>query len=437
MILFSENITNRLEFVCEFIGQQIFNQPIQVTNDRSTYLASNGPKINYSSTSLANEELQVVPHKLLFETTITSQKVHCKVINGNKALFTNEKDGYPFDIFSAIFYILSRYEEYLPHNKDEYGRYSYKESLAFKEGFLHLPLVNFWLEDLKSAIREKFPSVLFHRKTFKFIPTYDIDIAWKYKHKGWWRNIGGCLHSAFKGNWSDLKERIGVLQDTQKDPFEAYEWLDALHLYCRLKPYYFFLLAETQRGYDKNISPSDKHLQQLIAYHAARDKVGIHPSWQSGDNMKLLKEEIGWLEFITGNKTKFSRQHYIRFELPRTYEELIQAGIEKDFSMGYGNINGFRASVASSFKWFNLATNQTTPLTIFPFCFMDANAYYERKLTAQQAFAELMQVYQAVKKVNGMMITIWHNNFLGGEKAFQSWKKVYELFLKDEVYWDG
>ena len=437
MILFTENITSRLQYVCEFVGNEIFNNPIQPTTDRSAYLSSNEPKINYSKTRLTPGELHLVPHSLLFENDIKQQQIQCRTSNGNKVFFTTADGDFPFDIFAASFYLLSRYEEYLPHQKDEYGRFSHKESLAFREGFLHLPLVNLWIEDFKISLRDKFKGLQFHRKTFKFIPTYDIDIAWKYKHKGWWRSIGGCLSSAAKGKWSELGERISVLRNNQKDPFEAYEWLDALHLYCRMKPYYFFLLAEKQKGYDKNISPSDKHLQQLIAYHAARDKVGIHPSWQSGDDRRLLKEEIGWLEFITGQNPKYTRQHYIRFGLPETYEELIAVGLEKDFSMGYGDVNGFRASIASSFKWFNLSKNETTPLVLFPFCFMDANAFYEQKLTAQQAFSELMNFYYAVKKVNGMLITIWHNNFLGGEKQFKDWKNVYELFLKEEVYWDS
>jgi len=437
MILFTENITNRLQFVCEFVGNEIFNEPIRPTKDKAEFLSSPEPKLNYSNTPLSSEEFHILPHSLLFENDIKSQQIICKTIGGNRAFFINNEGHFPFDLFAATFYLLSRYEEYLPHQKDEYGRYSHKESLAFREGFLHLPLINFWLEEFKLALRDKFSGVHFHRKNFKFIPTYDIDIAWKYKHKGWLRNVGGCMSSAVKGDWSVLTERIAVLRNKQKDPFEAYEWLDALHLYCRMKPYYFFLLAEKPKGYDKNISPSNKQLQQLIAYHAARDKVGIHPSWQSGDNRKLLKEEIGWLEFITGQKPKYSRQHYIRFELPDSLDELIRAGVEKDFSMGYGDINGFRASVASSFKWFNLLKNETTTLTIFPFCFMDANAIFEQKLTAQQAFTELMQFYHAVKKVNGLLITIWHNNFLGAERIFKPWKSVYELFLKEEVYWDS
>jgi hypothetical protein len=437
MILFTENITNRLQFVCEFVGNEIFNQPIKLTNNKSEFLSSREPKLNYSNDSLTPEEFHLVPHRLLFENDIRTQQISCKSINGNRAFFMNDDGHFPFDLFAATFYLLSRYEEYLPHQKDEYGRFSHKESLAFREGFLHLPLINLWLEDFKLALRDRIKDLHFHRKTFKFIPTYDIDIAWKYKHKGWIRNIGGCFNSAVKGDWSILNERIAVLRNNQKDPFEAYEWLDALHLYCRMKPYYFFLLAEKPKGYDKNISPSNRQLQQLVAYHAARDRVGIHPSWQSGDNRKLLKEEIGWLEFITGEKPKYSRQHYIRFELPDSMDELIRSGIEKDFSMGYGDVNGFRASVASSFKWFNLLKNETTSLTIFPFCFMDANAFYEQKLTAQQAFTELMQYYYVVKKVNGLLITIWHNNFLGSEKVFKPWKNVYELFLKEEVYWDS
>ncbi len=437
MILFSENITNRLQFVCDFVGNEILNKPIQLTSDKDIYLSSDEPRVNYSKTGLHRQEVHIIPHSLLFEDDIRQQQIHCRMVNGNKAFFVNSEGNFPFDLFAAVFYLISRYEEYLPHEKDQYGRYSHKQSLAYREGFLNLPLVNLWLEDFKVLLREKFHHITLHRKTFKFIPTYDIDIAWKYKHKGLMRSIAGCFSSAVKGEWSELSERLGVLGDKEKDPFESYEWLDALHLYCRMKPYYFFLLAENPNGYDSNISPSNKYLQQLIAYHAARDKVGIHPSWQSSENKKLLKEEIGWLEFITGQQPKYSRQHYLRFELPGSFEELIKCGIEKDFSMGYGGINGFRASVASSFKWFNLGANEITPLTIFPFCFMDSTAFYEQKLSVQQAFTELMHFYYEVKKVNGMLITIWHNNFLGGEKNFQPWKNVYELFLKEEVYWDS
>ena len=48
--------------------------------------------------------------------------------------------------------MLSRYEEYLPHIKDEYGRFEAKESLAFKYGFLEIPIVDKWVQILKIEI---------------------------------------------------------------------------------------------------------------------------------------------------------------------------------------------------------------------------------------------------------------------------------------------
>ena len=177
-------------------------------------------------------------------------------------------------------------------------------------------------------------------------------------------------------------------------------------------------------------------MQELIRYHASGYNVGIHPSWQSGDDDALLPQEIKTLEDIIGRKVMYSRQHYIRLTLPGTYRRLIEMGIHNEFSMGYGSINGFRASIASPFYWYDLSREEKTSLLIYPFCFMDANAYHEEKLTPAQAFNEIRYYHDTIKKVNGTMITIWHNNFFGSDKMFEGWKEVYELFLKEVVYWD-
>ena len=145
-------------------------------------------------------------------------------------------------------------------------------------------------------------------------------------------------------------------------------------------PIIFFLSAKKPSGYDKNISPGKPAMRSLIAYHARGYTVGIHPSWQSGDEEAVLMEEVDELAEITGTPVKYSRQHYIRMNLPKTYRRLIDLGIDKDFSMGYGSANGFRASIASSFYWYDLKAEKKTSLLLFPFCFMDANSFYEDQL---------------------------------------------------------
>ncbi len=96
--------------------------------------------------------------------------------------------------------------------------------------------------------------------------------------------------------------------------------------------------------------------------------------------------------------------------------------------MGYGSINGFRASVASSYLWYDLSQEKITSLRIHPFCFMDANCFYEEKLSADDSYKELLHFYHECKKVNGELITIFHNNFLGTDKKFAGWKELYTNF---------
>ena len=61
---------------------------------------------------------------------------------GGCSLFfpAGEVSSIPFDIFAASFYLITRYEEYLPHVQDVHERFPADESIAFKNGFLEQPV---------------------------------------------------------------------------------------------------------------------------------------------------------------------------------------------------------------------------------------------------------------------------------------------------------
>jgi len=429
VILFTHTITSRLQYISDFIGKEIFSSAFQIITDKEIFKQSSESKLNYSNERITEDEFWIKPHSLLFEEDIKQQSIECFNTNEQKSFFKTEGD-LPFDIFAASFYLLSRYEEYLPHQKDMYGRYSHENSLAFNENFLHLPLINIWLSNFKKILREKFPQLTIHHSQFTFLPTYDIDVAYSYRNKGFVRNAGGMLKSMVNGQWSMVGDRIKVLRGKLKDPYDSYEWMDKLHEQYNLQPRYFFLIPYKNSIYDKNILPNKKELQQLIKQHASKYNIGIHPSWQSGDDPSLIKKEIKALENISGKKIISSRQHYIRFSLPQTFRYLIDAGIKEDFSMGYGSINGFRASVASPFYWYDLEEEKATDLLLYPFCYMEANSFYEQKFSAAQSLSEMIQYYNVVRSVNGTFISIWHNNFLGTDDLFKGWKEIYKEFIK-------
>jgi len=430
MIVYSSTITQRLRYTCDLIGRELTGQPFQLTDDQSVFREFTGPRINYSSENFPGDVFRLKPHSLLFEKTIREQLIDCFEWNGEKAFLKTSGD-LPFDLFAATFYLLSRYEEYLPHQKDMYGRYAHENSLAFKEGFLDRPLINTWLQGFSDQLKAKFPELTIDHSPFTFLPTYDIDEAWSYKHKAWWRSAGAAVKDLLKGKWNKFSLRRKVLDNQVQDPFDSYTWIDDLHRSHQLQPRYFFLVAAKTGRYDKNILPTESALQVLVKHHADRYQVGIHPSWQSGDDPLLIKKEIQALEHISGLKINSSRQHFIRFTLPQTFRHLLDAGIREDFSMGYGSINGFRASVASPFYWYDLENEMTTQLLLYPFCYMEANSFFEQKYSPSQALEEMRHYYRQVKKVNGTFISIWHNTFLGTDERFKGWREVYYQFIQE------
>lgn len=428
--IYSHSITPRLAYIVDFLSQY-YGLSFKLTSDESNYVkAEVNCKINYSYHQIHQEEIWIHPHALLFESAVHAVKIDCFQHHHYKAFFKTEGNT-GFDLLAATFYLLTRYEEYLPHKKDVYGRYAHENSLAFYEEFLQLPLINIWLEDFRKKLVEKNDLFATPHSSFKFLPTYDIDMAWSYCNKGFKRNSAALLKLFFTGKWHSFSERLKVLRKKNQDPFDAYEWMDELHKQYQLQPIYFFLVAQHISKYDRNISIGNEDFKQLIHHIASSYKIALHPSWTSGDIHSFLLKEKNWLEQLVKQHIHSSRQHFIRFHLPETYRQLITAGITNDYSMGYGSINGFRASIASSFYWYDLKNEEQTKLLVHPFCFMDANAYFEQNQNTEQTLRELMRYYQTVKEFNGTLITIWHNSFLGSAIEFEGWKEIYQQFINN------
>jgi hypothetical protein len=138
-------------------------------------------------------------------------------------------------------------------------------------------------------------------------------------------------------------------------------------------------VAQQAGRFDKNIDLQNPAFQALIRNVAAKYAVGLHPSWASGDQQPLLPREKSWLEKQTDHTVTTSRQHYLRFTLPTTYRRLQAIGIQDEYSMGYGTINGFRASVATPFFWYDLKDESKTSLRMPSFLLYGCQCVLRRK----------------------------------------------------------
>jgi len=426
LIVYASHISARLSYIVS----TLFSGAV-VTDEKEEFFSCKGIKINYSGEQISGDSFWIVPYGLLEEQGVHEHSIDCSEWDG-LTIFFNTPGDLPFDIFSASFFLLSRYEEYWPHKLDEYGRYAHANSIAYKESFLKLPLVNLWQKSLETLLQRRFPNSPFttHHSSFRFIPTYDVDIAYSYLHKPLWKNVLGFYRDLLQGKFAQVMERGNVYSGREQDPYDTFDWIDSLHKKYHLQPIYFFLTIIKRGKYDKNLLASCGALQKLYQRLSAKYNFGMHPSWQSGTDENLLKREISRLQNITQQKITRSRNHYLRFTIPHTYRRLISEGITDDYSMAYGTVNGFRASYTLPFRWYDLEKELATDLTIHPFCFMDATSFFDQGYSAMQASEEIQYYYDEVKKVDGEFICLFHNHFLTEQPEWIAWREMYAWFLE-------
>lgn len=370
-------------------------------------------------------------NNLLFEEDVTPQTIEWQQWKGLPIFYyqkLNCLDSLPFDIFSAIFFLISRYEEYCSSQIDIHQRYPVSESVLYKKKVLDRPIIDEWLHVWAQELQKY--GVFCKDKKFSFLPTFDIDIAYSYAHKGLLRSVLAILKDCLKGNIQSLNNRLKVLYHKGTDPYDSFDDIIKWHNILDIKPLFFMLLSMKTTKYDKNISPTNRAMQLLTKRLESYSETAIHPSYFTSEHVSKLKSEKHILETIVNRLIVKSRQHYIRLRLPYTYQLLIEQGIEHDYSMGYSTDIGFRAGTSNDFYWFDISNNSVTNLLVTPFCFMDTAAHFQLKLSKEDSFNRLNNILNTLKQFNGQLVTVFHNFSLGTEPEWRGWSEEYRVFLK-------
>tara|TARA_B100001093_G_scaffold334897_1_gene319755 strand:- start:2847 stop:4151 length:1305 start_codon:yes stop_codon:yes gene_type:complete len=422
--IYCPNPTERHHYVFELVFNNLLCIDFLYTED------INFSHINYSTED--SKSLQITPNSLLNESFVRYDILNdIKFVQWQRTVifFKNDNQKVPFDIFSAIFFLVTRYEEYLDFNPDDHGRFPATESILFKNSVLELPLVNQWVKLLRIELETSF-NLKFPIQKFSYKSTIDIDQAWKYKNKGFIRNSLGAFRDIIKLNFSTLSERYAVLLKNKVDPYYNFQWQNFIHRQYNSDVTYFILVGNYSK-YDKNISFKNSEFRTLICQLEEKNKVGIHPSYASNNNEDKLKNEFSKLNKVLSSKTSLSRQHYLIHSMPKTYQNLISIGIQEDHTMGYSTHLGFRAGIASPFLWFNLSKNKKTNLKLIPFCIMDITPMYYRKETPEQANRSIKNLIQSVRDIDGLFVSLWHNDSLSESERWKGWRIVYSTMLEE------
>ncbi len=430
LLIYSQQTSSRLRYILEVFYSKVLQLDWQLTIDQQAFISYSGPKLNYSPTRFSGREIHIFPQGLLFEKGVRPHQPPVEAKGAFPVLYPKycEDADFQYDPLSMCFYLLSRYEEYLSFEADQHGRFPAQASLAYRHGFLHLPVINLWLEEFKDCMRRYFPAFPIPETPFHFQPTYDIDLAWAYLHRGALLNVLGALKDMVKLNWSQVLLRYRVLTRGNGDPFDTYAFIQDLHQEFQLPAHFFFLLGNYGK-YDKNIHTEHPALQRLIQQLVAHYPIGIHPSYRSNGNKAQLANEIQRLQNITGHEVTDSRQHYLKLHLPTTYQALINLGITDDYSMGYASEIGFRAGIAHPFPWYDLSGETNTELIIHPFQVMDVTLHNYKNWNAETALEEILPMLNTVRRTGGTFATLWHNSSYAEATGWQGWREMYRKLM--------
>jgi len=426
LLIYTHQITTRIKYTANQVFNSILGITLELTTDQNYFITYQGPKLSYTKHPIA-DEFFVKSHELLFEQGINDHTIKVFEWNNLPCFFqTSELAKVPFDFLAASFYLLSRYEEYLPHLKDEHGRFPGSESVAFQHNFLKRPIVDLWAYAFLNELINVFPNLERKKRTYSYQPLIDVSSSHKYKYKGFIRSFSGFFMDIFGLKFGQVVQRTLVVLNLMKDPYDNFDFLKSIHQSLGIKPYIFFLFG-TYSTFDKNIAPYRRSFQHLIKSVADDAIVGVELSYESFASIHRMKSEWMNLSSVIHRQIKSVRMRFNRIEIPNTYSDFSDLGIRRDYSMGYTHYPGFRAGTCTSFNFYDIHLELMHPVRIYPFAIQDYSLIKEKSIL--DCLKRMKELNDEVREVAGEFRVLFSYELLGSSGRL-NWKHLYKKQLE-------
>ena len=307
------------------------------------------------------------------------------------------------DVIGTSFYMLTRYEEFVSTKKDKHERFPFGESISSHEDPVNRPIINEYLEILWECLSRLFPNLKRKHRNFRINLSHDIDRP-------------QFVHTPGKSG-------------TSYDTLSHYEKLVGFAENNNLKSSFYFLTAVTEPKIDADYTLDDDEIKNLlILINHSGHEIGLHPSYNTFDNPEQTKKE--WLllrkscEALNINQDRWGgRQHYLRFETPKTWRNWESAGIHYDSTLGFAEHPGFRCGICYEYPVFDLQNSETLNLLERPLIWMDdsllSKVYMGFQVDSDEAISYTLEIKDICRKYNGDFNLLYHDNYLIEPSHFQ------------------
>lgn len=339
------------------------------------------------------------------------------------------------DLIASTFFLITRYEEIIQRNlRDEHGRYPGKQSLPYRAGFLHRPIVDEYRLLLRKWLQKYGLHIPDIKKETKHIYlTHDLDAPTLYRT---WKGVIRSVRDG-RGIIRSIKGKYGPVEN---DPYYTFPWMFDQNNMLReqvgedIWQAILFVRSGGKCKQDKpHYSLRSNDISHLLDSVFSNDiQIGLHSSYQAGITPTLINSEKLNLEENTGKSIRLNRHHFLSSREPEDMTHLEAAGITDDFTMGYADVAGFRLGTSYPVRWINPVNRRLSSILLHPLTVMDCTLGEKKYmgLNYEEAEAYSLNLIEQTKNVGGDLTLLWHNTSVQ-EKPGSYLRKLYSHLLNE------
>jgi hypothetical protein len=290
-----------------------------------------------------------------------------------------------------------------------------------KQGFLHRPVVNEYLELILKWLKKLGLQQEPTQHRFQWVLTHDVDrISWE---KNYWRSLSRDLlkFGKFRLFW----KKIAHIPSNPYDTFsKLMDWSEQAGVKSR-----FYFMAAGEEGYDYEDYLNKKvFLKNLKQIQERGHIAGFHPGYSSFMDKNEWGKQYERLSHAMGSYPEEGRQHFLRFRVPETWRIWEEHGMKTDSSLGFAEMPGFRCGVCFPFPVFDVEQRKMLRLREMPLIAMDTTLAVYLKYSPNQSLKILQDLRNRIAHFGGNFVILWHNTNLYAD-FWPLYRPVYKKLI--------
>jgi hypothetical protein len=360
------------------------------------------------------------------DSTGRSQPVYWENHSKNRCILVCK-----LDLLASAFFWLSRYEETLIKDRDNFGRILEDRLCCIQENCYSRPLVDEYCEALRQLLNRFDVPIKAKRQPLRVLITHDVDSGIPvtggleyFEHGLRWlarallrerrmrAGLTTCLQWFSVG--SGLRPYVHAFDDMMQ--------IDRDYGYTS----HFFFMANGTHPIDATYDIFGDYSQKIMhKIKASGGQIGLHLGINSHKCVNQFRQEWSNIRLAFPDLVPASRNHYLFFQTPDTWEKLSEIGCRVDSTLGFSRYMGFRAGTSRPFRPFNVLANRVTELWEYPMTIMDNHLFALQVRSDRERIEQAIRIIDKVFAHGGCLVINWHNVHF-----FSDYRAMYVAILE-------